>query len=249
VDAAAAATTATIDFFVRRPPAPLRRLAFSAFSSAPLFLLMKESSPPPRAVLSSVVQHELLHRGGRRRRHDRLFRSTSTGAALPFLLFLLLRGSSSLDLSHLSLSPSRLLFLVPLLHHDTQAANDAAGFDPNRSRVSFNRMEEWRNCVISGDLLQVPGIGNAAVRLLDERADITNTYQLFGKYLQLKGPEPEAMTDPVIHADKVWMWLKGLGINSNRSSIVVALGEKMSQTFPGIYDPSSYESAEAGADE
>jgi hypothetical protein len=101
-------------------------------------------------------------------------------------------------------------------------------------------MDEWRNNPVNGDLLQVPGVGNAAVRLLEERAQITNTYQLFGKYLQLKGPEPAAMTDPVVHADKVWYWLQEIGINAHRSSIVVALGEKMSQTFPGIYDPTNY---------
>jgi len=56
------------------------------------------------------------------------------------------------------------------------------GYDPRKSKVSENTMMTWRSSQITGDLLEVPGIGPAAVRMLaesDEGVDkITNTYQV-----------------------------------------------------------------------
>jgi hypothetical protein len=107
-----------------------------------------------------------------------------------------------------------------------------------KSKVSPNTMEEWKNAMVSGDLAQVPGIGEKAKEKLAAR-NVANTWQLCGTYLTLKGPEDEA-TDPAVHNDKFWYWLKDAGITSHRSAIVVAIAEKMAQTFPGIYDPTAY---------
>jgi hypothetical protein len=56
------------------------------------------------------------------------------------------------------------------------------GYDPKKSKVSADRMENWRGCQISGDLLEVPGIGPAAVKALadgdDENERVTNTHQV-----------------------------------------------------------------------
>jgi hypothetical protein len=114
------------------------------------------------------------------------------------------------------------------------------GFNPNKSKVSNDTMEHWKNSTITGDLRQIPGIGPAAVEKLKAES-ITNTFQLVGKYLFMKGPDEESLKYPAVHNDKFWFWLKNIGIVSHRSAIVVALGEKMSQTFPGIYDPTLYE--------
>jgi hypothetical protein len=106
-------------------------------------------------------------------------------------------------------------------------------------------MERWRSSQISGDLNEVPGIGPVAVRKLaesDEGADsITNTYQLFGKYLMLKGPDVDGQkVEPMEHCEKFFQFLKNRGISSHRSAIVKAIAEKAATFFPNIYDANDY---------
>jgi hypothetical protein len=108
-------------------------------------------------------------------------------------------------------------------------------------------MQTWKQAQITGDLNEVPGIGPAAIKKLadaDEGTDkITNTYQLFGKFLMLKGPghEGETMVEPFEHTQKFWHFLKNRGISSHRSAIVKAIAEKASTFFGGIYDANAYD--------
>jgi hypothetical protein len=117
----------------------------------------------------------------------------------------------------------------------------ADGYDPKKSKVSDDRMETWRTEPVSGNLQDVPGIGPAAVGKLAAN-EITNTYQLFGKYLMLKGPDTEEhAVECVEHAEKFWHFLKGIGIVAHRSAIVKAISEKAAGFFPGIYDANMYD--------
>lgn len=119
-------------------------------------------------------------------------------------------------------------------------------------------MEVWRTERVSGKLLDVPGIGPAAVAKLasDKNNDdgslddvITNTYQLFGKYLMLKGPDTDAhKVESVEHCEKFWQYLKSRGISSHRSAIVKAISEKAATFFVGIYDANMYEDADDDLD-
>ena len=77
------------------------------------------------------------------------------------------------------------------------------------------------------ELTSVPGIGPATVaKLANSEIDedrITNTYQLFGKFLMLKGPghtEKEIEIDSLEHMEKFWHWLKNRGVSAHRSAIV-----------------------------
>ncbi|GMI55588.1 hypothetical protein ScalyP_jg359, partial [Parmales sp. scaly parma] len=67
------------------------------------------------------------------------------------------------------------------------------GYDPKRSRVSDDTLADFLRGSISGDLTEVPGVGKAAVTKLatgdDDDERITNTFQLVGKFLSLKGPD------------------------------------------------------------
>ncbi|KAL3943276.1 MAG: hypothetical protein SGBAC_002647 [Bacillariaceae sp.] len=121
------------------------------------------------------------------------------------------------------------------------------GYDPRKSKVSDDTMEVWNSSQVSGDLKEVPGIGPAAVKKLaeaDEGPDkITNTYQLFGKFLMLKGPGhgDEIEVEPLEHTQKFWEFLKNRGIAAHRSAIVKAIAEKSATFFSGIYDANDYD--------
>eukprot|EP00934_Nitzschia_sp_Nitz4_P007324 Nitzschia sp. Nitz4//scaffold82_size85912//19769//20413//NITZ4_005131-RA/size85912-snap-gene-0.131-mRNA-1//1//CDS//3329558805//7314//frame0 len=122
----------------------------------------------------------------------------------------------------------------------------AEGYDPRRSKVSESKMDAWRTAAITGDLSEVPGIGPAAIAKLKESEDeaekITNSYQLFGKFLMLKGPGHDGATqvEPIEHTEKFWIYLKNRGISSHRSAIVRAIAEKSATFFGGIYDANDY---------
>jgi hypothetical protein len=111
-------------------------------------------------------------------------------------------------------------------------------------------MEAWRTAQITGDLNEVPGIGPAAIRKLAEADEgpnkITNTYQLFGAFLMLKGPGhgEETMVEPVEHTEKFWQFLKNRGISSHRSAVVRCIAEKSATFFNGIYDANEYDDDE-----
>lgn len=112
-------------------------------------------------------------------------------------------------------------------------------------------MENWRNTPTDPNLSTVPGIGPATIRKLAEsdieEDRITNTYQLFGKFLMLKGPghtEGEIEIDSFEHTERFWHWLKNRGISSHRSAIVRAIAEKSATFFSAIYDVNAYDDSD-----
>jgi hypothetical protein len=130
---------------------------------------------------------------------------------------------------------------------------DASGYDPRRSRVSDDRMAEFQRGRLTGDLSEVPGIGPAAIKKLssgEEEDKITNTFQLIGKFLMLKGPDgdgngdgedgSDGKVDTVEHMERFWFFLQEKGISSHRSGIVRCIAEKVNGMMPGIYDASQY---------
>jgi hypothetical protein len=68
-------------------------------------------------------------------------------------------------------------------------------------------------------------------------ARITNTHQLIGQYLMLKGPDEEDKIVTVSELNhKFWFYLKSKGIKAHRSAIVLAISEKVASFFPGLHD-------------
>ena len=112
----------------------------------------------------------------------------------------------------------------------------------NTSAVHEDTFAEFIQAPITGDLIDVPGIGPAAIKKLAEGEEpITTSYQLFGKYLSLKGEGIETKE----HCDRFWSWLQAKGVNSHRSAIVMAIAQKCEVMFPDTYDESIYEDEEA----
>jgi hypothetical protein len=66
---------------------------------------------------------------------------------------------------------------------------------------------------------------------------IFNTYQLIGQYLMLKSESEDGEVMSAAETNqRFWYYLKGKGIQSHRSAIVLAISEKAASFFPGIYD-------------
>ena len=84
-------------------------------------------------------------------------------------------------------------------------------------------MEQWKSTPTIEDITSVPGVGPATAKVLAETDDgndkVVTTYQLFGKYLMLKGPD----MSPMEHTERFWYWLKNRGVNAHRSAIVRAV--------------------------
>lgn len=115
-----------------------------------------------------------------------------------------------------------------------------SGFDPTKSRVSTDALANFLGSPIDEDLTSVPGIGDAAVKLLNEPFEndppIETTYQLLGKFLSLKG---KGMTQQE-HCDAMWFYLQERGLNSYRAGIVHCLAERLNLFMPGFYDSSNF---------
>lgn len=116
--------------------------------------------------------------------------------------------------------------------------------------MSDDRLNDFLRGKITGDLTEVPGIGPAAVKKLSQSDidgdRITNTFQLIGKFLMLKGPdEGDEKVTTREHMEKVWYWLQEKEISSHRSGIVRCLAEKLNSMMPGIYDAAEYEDSDS----
>ena len=113
----------------------------------------------------------------------------------------------------------------------------ADGFDVNKSQVSADQLAKFLAMDLSEDITTVPGIGPAAAKKLatpgENDSPVQTTHQLIGKYLSLRGPGMSSKE----HCDAFWFYLKLKGIDSHRSGIVHAIGEKVNVAFPGIYAP------------
>ncbi|CAM9210684.1 unnamed protein product [Chrysoparadoxa australica] len=146
---------------------------------------------------------------------------------------------------------NHLTFRSCIQHSDCFLLAKPEGYDPRRSQINENHqgpaLETFIRSPITGDLTEVPGVGKGNAEKLAEGDDkVTNTYQLIGKYLTLKGPDTadkEVRRESVEckdHCDNFWHWLKQKGIVSYRGSIVNAVAEKANVWMPGLYDSEEY---------
>lgn len=109
------------------------------------------------------------------------------------------------------------------------------GYHPDRSTTTPSVLRDWLNSLLVEDLVCVPGIGKKNKCLLEESNDhgcVCSTYELFGKFLSLKGPG----VDSVTHCDRFFHWLHAKGITSHTASIVQAVAERTNIMIPNIYD-------------
>lgn len=104
------------------------------------------------------------------------------------------------------------------------------GYDANKSQVSTDSLAEFVEKELEQDINSVPGIGQATGdKLIAEGID--TTYQLLGQFLSLKGSNMTSQE----HCDKMWYWLKEIGVNTYRSGIIQCLSEKCEIMMPYLY--------------
>ncbi len=115
-------------------------------------------------------------------------------------------------------------------------------FEPLATNLSDGTLSAFLKAPISGDLQQVPGVGQKTAEKL-EAAGVSNTFQLFGKYLSLKAGSVKQ------HHSAMYEWLVEIGISTHRNTIVLALAQRMDVTFPGIFDLKYYAAAARGDEE
>ncbi|TMW66543.1 hypothetical protein Poli38472_004308 [Pythium oligandrum] len=121
------------------------------------------------------------------------------------------------------------------------------GYDPQKSRVAVDTLADFLRAPLTGDLKEVPGIGDIAAGKLAAGEDgdrVENTFQLIGKFLMLKASLEEnddGLIDCADHCNAFWFWLKAKGISAYRSGIVMAIAEKVNTMLPGIYDAAEFQ--------
>lgn len=109
-------------------------------------------------------------------------------------------------------------------------------YHPERSRITERALTDFIRAPISGDLVEVPGIGPVTARLLAD-AGVDSTFALIGKFLTLKTHGVES----VEHLDRFYHWLTSIESKSQyRAGVCQAIAEKANSMMPGIYDADVY---------
>ncbi len=120
-------------------------------------------------------------------------------------------------------------------------------YNPGQSQISSDSLADFLRCPITGEITEVPGISPKQAKVLslggDSSERITNTFQLIGKFLQLKTLDEQTglPINSQEHCDAFWKYLKYKGITSHRTGIVQAIAEKTNTMIPGIYDSEYFE--------
>jgi hypothetical protein len=120
-------------------------------------------------------------------------------------------------------------------------------YNPANSKISEDTLINFLRSPLTGEITEIPGIGPSQAILLargDVCDQITNSFQLIGKFLLLKKKDENSELNEFIesndHCKLFYNYLKNKGIKSHRNDIVMAIAEKTNTMFPGMYDYTFY---------
>lgn len=111
------------------------------------------------------------------------------------------------------------------------ADKNERGYQAGDSRLKGDRLKDFLRAPIQEDLRSFPFVGRVSKNMMI-KAGVTNTYQLIGKFLELRatGDTPQQ------HCDKFWHWLEEHGTSAaHRSSLTHAMAEKLNILCPGMF--------------
>jgi len=103
-------------------------------------------------------------------------------------------------------------------------------FDMSKSKVGAESLAEFIASPVMEDLKTVPGIKEGNEALLRYNG-IKTTHQLIGCFLSHKDEDYEAKKV----CDDFWNYLRSIGINSNRNTIVNCIAQKVNIMIPGMF--------------
>jgi hypothetical protein len=116
-------------------------------------------------------------------------------------------------------------------------ANEAPtkGYNPFCKDVSRGNIECFGITPMEMDLNSVPGISKHTISCIGKRkgGKVTNTFQLLAKYMSFKQDQADGY---MVVGQRMYDWLKSKGVNSHRSSIVLAMQAKTERMFIEFFD-------------
>lgn len=93
-----------------------------------------------------------------------------------------------------------------------------AYYDPAASRMRADTLDDFLKAPLTGDLVEVPGIGNDTKQKLQAH-QVLNTHQLIGVYLR----------EGSVNA--FYTWLQAVGVRAHRNTVVRCISEKTQMLF------------------
>lgn len=108
-------------------------------------------------------------------------------------------------------------------------------YDYRNSLVDQDTLDDFIRSPLSKCMDSVPGMSSVNTRILMNEG-VETPHQLVSVYLAMNG----AKEYPVEVTDMFYLWLRTIGIASNRDTIVRVVALKVNSWVPGIYDEEAY---------
>jgi hypothetical protein len=114
-------------------------------------------------------------------------------------------------------------------------------YAPNKSHLSEGALAAFLSAQDIHDMTVIPGIGDESKKHIiemtkDDSMPIDSGYALIGVYLALK----KKGVNSVEHQNLFLMWLHNHNVIVSAHTVVQAIAEKMTLTFPVLYDRTAY---------
>lgn len=121
-----------------------------------------------------------------------------------------------------------------------------SGFDPNKSKISTDKLGHFLRNPMGKDVLEIPGMDRMIAQSMADEG-ITTTFQVMGKFLSFAGPN----TTAVEVCDLFWAWLGTHRARSaTQSGITECFAERVNMILPEFNYPNYYDDMiEAGTNE
>ena len=110
-------------------------------------------------------------------------------------------------------------------------------YQPHKSTVTDITLVKFLRGDLEYNLETIPGIGPKAKERFAENG-IHNSFQLLAKFLSMKQTDGD---DCVAHCTQFYNWLGEIKLNTNRHSITKSVAEKLSISFPNLYQESQFD--------
>jgi hypothetical protein len=113
--------------------------------------------------------------------------------------------------------------------------NMASGFDPNKSLINGDKLQDFLRSPLEPEITSIPGIGPKTAESMAEE-NITTSYQVIGKFLSLIGEN----TSTADACDEFWAWLSTHNVKGYRSGVTECIAEKVNMMIPGLYSSDEF---------